>query len=98
MPNPKAGCVVQPTAELQPLVDKLQKLIRLETKNEQTLKTTIGLASMTDEQLADNAMAIYTYVISHVPQEKNNIKNIMLKLTMGAPVKIGEKQEVEAKK
>ena len=99
MPNPKAGCVVQPTAELQPLVERLQKLIRLETKNEPTIKTSIGMASMTDEHLADNAMAIYNYIVSHVPQEKNNIKSIMLKLTMGTPIKLGENAvKVEASK
>jgi len=99
MPNPKAGCVVPPTAELKPLVEKLQKLIKIETKNEQTIKTSIGLISMKDEELVANAIAIYNYVVHHVPQEKNNIKNIILKSSMGTPVVVGEKVEkVEAKK
>ena len=32
MPNPKAGCVVSPTAILEPLTAKLNKIIHLETK------------------------------------------------------------------
>ncbi len=101
MPNPKAGCVVQPTAELQPLVERLQKLIRIETKNEQTIKLSLGISTMKDEELVENGMTIYNYIVAHVPQEKNNIKNLLIKLTMGTPIKIGQTEEeapVEAKK
>ncbi|MDP3917330.1 MAG: 50S ribosomal protein L1 [Nanoarchaeota archaeon] len=96
MPNPKAGCVVPPTADLKPLVQRLGKLARVETKNEQVIKTSLGLSSLDNEKLADNAMAIYNYIASHVPQEKNNIKNVIVKTTMGSPIEVGKK--VEAKK
>ncbi|MBT4576935.1 50S ribosomal protein L1 [Candidatus Woesearchaeota archaeon] len=91
MPNPKAGCVVPPTADLKPLVARLQNLVRIETKNEQTIKTSIGSLALKDEELAANATAIYEYVVHHVPQEKNNIKNILVKTSMGKPVIVGEK-------
>jgi large subunit ribosomal protein L1 len=97
MPNPKAGCVVPSTADLKPLVTRLQTLVKIETKNEQAIKTSLGHSDFDDNKLADNAMTIYNYIISHVPQEKNNIKNVTLKLTMGKPLIIGQKQE-EAKK
>jgi len=95
MPNPKAGCVVPPTADLKPLIQRLNKLAKIETKNEQVIKTSIGLSSIDNEKLADNAMAIFNYVASHVPQEKNNIKNVLIKTTMGKPLEVGKK--VEAK-
>ncbi len=95
MPNPKAGCVVPPTADLKPIVERLQKLIKIETKGEQTIKTSIGLTSLKDEELADNAMAVYNYVVHHVPQELNNIKNVVLKTSMGKPTVVGEKVEVK---
>ncbi len=93
MPNPKAGCVVPPTADLKPLVERLQKVVKVETKNEATIKTSIGQSSMDDEKLIDNAMAIYSSVLSSVPQEKNNIKNTIIKLTMGKPFVIGQKPQ-----
>ena len=96
MPNPKAGCVVPPTADLKPLVERLQKVVKIETKGEQTIKTSIGQAKLKDEELAENALAIYNYVLHHVPQEKNNIKNVIIKTSMGKPIIVGEK--VEAKK
>jgi large subunit ribosomal protein L1 len=95
MPNPKAGCVIPSTADLKPLVERLQKTVKIETKNEQVVKARIGLASLEDEKLADNALAIYNYIIHHVPQEKNNIKNVIIKLSMGKPFVIGSKKEVK---
>ena len=95
MPNPKAGCILPPTTELKPVVERLKKLIKLETKNEQTIKVSIGLSTLEDEKLADNAMEVYSSVISTVPQEKNNIQNIILKLTMGKPFIVGQKPKIE---
>jgi hypothetical protein len=46
---------------------------------------------MPDEQIAENMMAIYTNVLHKLPQETFNIKSILLKFTMSAPVKITEK-------
>ncbi|MBT3261926.1 hypothetical protein HN992_00385 [Candidatus Woesearchaeota archaeon] len=91
MPNPKAGCVVPSTADLKALVERLQKLVKLETKGEQTIKARVGLASMKDEELIANIMEIYNYVLHYVPQELNNFKSIIIKSSMGEPVRVGEK-------
>ena len=93
MPNPKAGCILPPTAEVKPLAEKLKTLIKIETKNEQTIKASIGLSTIDDEKLADNALAIYSSTLASAPQEKNNIKNIILKSTMGKPFVVGQKQK-----
>lgn len=93
MPNPKAGCVVPPTADLKPIVDKLQKTIRLETKNEPVIKSIVGTENLKDEQLAENILSIYNNLLTILPQEKNNIKNIILKLTMGKSFVIQEKEK-----
>ncbi len=98
MPNPKAGCVVQPTGELKPVVEKLQKTIRIHPKNEPPIKVPIGVETMKDEELADNGMAVYNAVLPLLPQEKNNLKSIVIKLTMGKPSIIGMEHEMEAKK
>ncbi len=95
MPNPKAGCVVPSTADLKPIVARLQNLVKIETKNELTIKTSIGSSTLKDEELAENALAIYNYVVHHIPQEKNNIKNILIKTSMGKPVVVGENQGVK---
>ena len=42
MPNPKAGCVVPPTANLKQLVDKLRKTIKITAKTQPSIKILIG--------------------------------------------------------
>src|SRR3989338_4654590 len=60
MPNPKAGCVVPGNAaSLEPLAAKLQNTIRLQTKNETSVKASIGNESMKDDDLTDNVLAAY---------------------------------------
>ncbi|MEK6861190.1 MAG: hypothetical protein AABY07_04405, partial [Nanoarchaeota archaeon] len=101
MPNPKAGCVVPPIIpDLKPTVEKLQKTIKLETKNEPTLKLRIGSESSKDEEIAENILSVYNNILTALPQEKNNIKNMVLKLTMGKPfiIQSKEKEKKQAKK
>lgn len=93
MPNPKAGCVVPPNANLKNLVDKLHKTVRLQAKTEYSIKCTAGTEAMSDEQLSENIMALYSMLISVLPGENNNIKNMMIKLTMGSPIKISEEEK-----
>jgi large subunit ribosomal protein L1 len=98
MPNPKAGCVVPPTAELKPVVERLQKTVHLQTKNETAIKAPLGKEDMKDEELVANGMAIINALLPLFPQEKANIKNIMVKLTMGKPITIGAKPETKKEK
>jgi len=98
MPSPKAGCVIPPSANLQAVKEKLQKAIHLETKNEPVLKASIGNELMKDEELVDNIHFIYNQLIHSLPQEKNNIKSFILKLSMGPAVKITDKGPVVKEK
>lgn len=98
MPNPKAGCIVLPNADLKAVCQKLQRTVKLQTKNEQAVKCSIGLEDMKDEEIQSNAFSVYNTVLHALPHEKQNIKNVIIKLTMGAPVTIGEKEETEEKK
>ncbi|PIN70457.1 hypothetical protein COV93_01280 [Candidatus Woesearchaeota archaeon CG11_big_fil_rev_8_21_14_0_20_43_8] len=88
MPNPKAGCIVPPKAQLGPIVAKLQKQVRIAAKTSLTVQILIGNEDMTDDQLAENIITLFNQVVHHLPKEKNNIKDMLLKMTMGAPVSI----------
>ncbi len=88
MPNPKAGCVVPPKANLKPLYEKLQKTIRLKAKEKPIMHIRVGDEGMNDEELTSNIMSIFNNLIHHLPSEKNNIKNIFIKLTMSKPMKV----------
>jgi large subunit ribosomal protein L1 len=89
MPNPKAGCVVPPKgANLKALVDKLQKTLKVSAKKVPVIQLRVGTESMEADKVADNIIYIYDQIIHHLPGEKNNIKVVYLKLTMGKPVKL----------
>lgn len=93
MPNPKAGCIVPPNANLKLLVERLQKTVRVSTKIEPVIKAIVGTEEMKDEQIIDNIMTIYNQIIHSLPEEENNIKNVLIKLTMSKPVKVEAKKE-----
>ncbi len=88
MPNPKAGCVVPPNANLQVLYDKLQKTVKVSIKTSFSFKCIVGKEDMPEEQVAENIWAIHDAIVHHLPREKENIKSVLIKLTMGKPVKI----------
>ncbi|MBI4451518.1 50S ribosomal protein L1 [Candidatus Woesearchaeota archaeon] len=98
MPNPKAGCVVPPNANLKPLVEKLSKTVRITAKTQLSIKKMIGKENEPDAGIVANASTIYDQVLHHLPQEANNIKNVMLKFTMGPPVIVGEHPVVKLPK
>ncbi|MBT4870384.1 MAG: hypothetical protein HON47_02330 [Candidatus Diapherotrites archaeon] len=50
----------------------------------------VGKEDMKDDEIVDNMLVVYESVRDVLPQKKQNIKNIYLKMTMGAPVKVGE--------
>lgn len=53
----------------------------------------IGREGMKGEEMAENMLAVYEAVMAALPQKKQNIKNAYIKMTMSAPIKIGEGEE-----
>ena len=88
MPNPKAGGVVLPKTNLKPIVEKLKKTIKLTSRNTSMVQCSIGKEDMDENKVVENAVTIYNQVLHAMPQEKNNIKEVMLKLTMSKPVRV----------
>ena len=88
MPNPKAGCVAPIGTPLKPMKERLEKTIRIQTKNEAIIKAMVGKETMEDNEIADNIMAAYNNLLAALPQEKNNIQNVLIKLTMGNPIRL----------
>ncbi len=88
MPNPKAGCIVPPKASLAPLYEQLQNTIRVEVKKQPNIQVMVGTQKMSEKEIIENILAVHHQVIHHLPREENNVKNVMLKLTMSKPVKL----------
>ena len=94
MPNPKSGAVVPPNANLKPLYEKFQRTVKASAKTAPLIQCSIGTEDMNPDDIAENALTVYNSLIHILPNEKHNIRDIYVKLTMGKPVKVGEKIEV----
>jgi len=97
MPNPKAGCVVPPNANLKVLKERLDKTARISAKVSPMVQIAVGKENMKDEEILDNIKTIYDQIIHHLPNEEQNIDSAYLKLTMGSSIEIGAKKEVKEK-
>ena len=64
--------------------------MRATTKNAPLVQCGIGAEDMNLGDVAENAMIVYNSVLRALPNEKHNIKDVYIKLTMGKPIKIGE--------
>ena len=95
MPNPKAGQIVPPKANIEPLVKRLKNSVKLVIKKAPVIFCGVGNESMTDEQIADNITAVLERLHVRLPRGKHNIANVIVKTTMGSPVKIGEESGKE---
>ena len=98
MPNPKAGAVVPPNANLKLVVDKFSKTIRLSAKTQLCIKARIGKEDQPVPEVVANAFMIYESLRKALPQEAQNIKNVLFKLTMSKPVQVGMPVEEIKKK
>lgn len=88
MPNPKAGCVVPPNANLKPLVEKLKKTVKITVKTVPMVQLIVGKEDMPDEEVVDNVMTVYDSLVHHLPDGRNNVRAVLLKLTMSKLVKL----------
>ncbi|MEM0231422.1 MAG: 50S ribosomal protein L1 [Candidatus Woesearchaeota archaeon] len=88
MPNPKAGCIVPPKTNLKALVEKLQKTVEVKIKNAPMVQCKVGTEEMKDEEIAENIIVVFNNLLHALPNERNNIKSVIVKTTMGKPVKI----------
>jgi large subunit ribosomal protein L1 len=83
------------------MVAKLATSVRVTTKKGKFMPLVhalIGKESMTDDQLAENALEIYTAVFEAINKSPQNLKSVQVKLTMGPVVKLGQLSEVTPQK
>jgi large subunit ribosomal protein L1 len=88
MPSPQLGILMNNDEKtLKELLTKINSSVKLKTK-EASIKLAIGRQSMKDEEIVENALAIYNATEKALVRGKENIKNVEIKFTMTKPVKI----------
>ncbi len=88
MPSPQMGIVLNADQKsIDELREKINSSMRIRTK-EASIKIAIGKEDMKDEEIIENAMAVYNELLKALPRDKENIKNVEVKFTMTKPIKI----------
>ena len=55
------------------------------------LQTVVGTERMGTDEMAENILMIYDEVVKALPKAKENVRAVIVKKTMGKPVKIKNK-------
>lgn len=88
MPTPQLGVLMQETPDaIKALLARISKSIKIKAK-EPAVRVAIGKESMSDEHLMQNIRAVYNDVVNVLPAKKENVRKVLIKLTMGAPIKV----------
>ena len=94
-PRGKMPTPVPFNAPIESFLQRFRSSIKVRTRASLSLSCKIGDESMEDVDLATNAHAILSAIEKKLPNGERNIKRIMIKTTMGKPVK--QAQEVKKK-
>ena len=88
MPSPQLGILlVEDEKAIKALIDRISTSMKLRVK-EAAIKVSVGREGMSDEDIVDNINAVYNGLINALPVKKDNVKKVMIKLTMSKPVKV----------
>ena len=83
MPKP-----VPPRTDLEELITRYNKMVKLRVKSNPVINTKFGKADQDDKDLAENASVIIQELTGKLEKGTNQIKSISIKTTMGPTVKV----------
>jgi large subunit ribosomal protein L1 len=88
MPSPQLGVLMSESDDaVKALVKRIESVVRLRTK-EPCIKVAVGKENESDENIAENCLAVYNEVYKNLPKQKENLRNILIKFTMSKPAKV----------
>lgn len=86
-PRGKMPVPVPFNAPIESFLDRFRSSIRVKVKNSLSLSCKVGDESMDDADLAANAHAILSAIEKKLPNGERNIRKIVIKTSMGKPIK-----------
>lgn len=88
MPSPQLGILMQESDEaIKDVLEKISSSVKLRAK-EPSIKVSVGKLSMKDEDIIENTNSIYKAIVNSLPTKNENVKNVMVKLTMSKSIKV----------
>ena len=88
MPSPQLGIIMQENDKaIEETLEKIATSLKIRMK-EASIKVPIGKASMTEEKIIQNIKSVYASIENALPKKKENVRSIMVKLTMSKPIRV----------
>ncbi|MEM2211072.1 MAG: 50S ribosomal protein L1 [Nitrososphaerales archaeon] len=87
-PRGKMPTPLPPNAPIEMIVERFKKSVRVRSKGQLSISCKIGDEGLTYEKIAENAMAVISTIERKLPAGLKNIRSIIVKTTMGSPVKL----------
>lgn len=86
MPSPQLGVLPSEDEKMiSNLKDKINSTVKVRVK-EPSIKIGIGKESLSNDQILKNILVVYNKMIETLPKNKDNVRNVKIKFTMGKPV------------
>ena len=88
MPSPQLGVMMKDNAEeIKNTITKISKSAKIRVK-EANVKIAVGKLSMTDDKVIENIKSIYEGIVQALPLKVDNVRNVLIKLTMTKPIEV----------
>ena len=94
-PRGKMPTPVPFDASIEAFIQRFRSCIKVRSRASLSVSSKIGDVSMEDQDLVDNALTVLHAIEKKLPNGEKNMKKILIKTTMGKPVK--QAQEVKKK-
>lgn len=85
-PRGKMPIPVPNSAQMGATIERLRSSVKVRVRGQFSVSAKIGDEGMSDDEIADNAMALLNALKGKLPQGEKAIKKIVVKTTMGKPV------------
>jgi large subunit ribosomal protein L1 len=82
MPTP-----IPPTADLKSIVNSKRNVIKIQLKASPAIHLGVGSEDMDDNKIAENIDKVINTIVPALPKDREQVKNYVIKMTMGKPVK-----------
>jgi len=85
-PSGKMPTPVPSTAPIENLIARFRSSVRARTRGQLSVASKVGNEELSDDQVAENILAVYDTIEKKLPQGEKNTKKIFVKLTMSKPL------------
>lgn len=87
-PRKKMPKPVPASVKIDPILERLQRTVKVGVKTQPSIQVLVGTQNMSDEALADNIEAVLAVLDRNLEKGRNQIKSMFIKTTMGSVVRV----------